>query len=74
MVWTSTWNSFQAPGKEFGAEIRKRYKWKFSGGPVAGTQCFHHRSIDSIPGLGIEIPHQAPACHSQKEKGKGIGI
>ena len=39
----------------------------FSGGLEVRTQCFHCRGQGSVPGMGTEIPHQATACHSQKQ-------
>ena len=44
--------------------------WKFSGGLVVRTQCFHCCGPSSIPGLGTEIPHQAAECPGQRKKKK----
>ena len=48
----------------------KLYLQEFTGGLVITTQLFHHYGLGSILGLGNELPHQAPAHHSQKEKEK----
>ena len=45
-------------------------RWKFAGGPVVRTQCFHCWDSDLIPGWGTRLL-QATA-HSQKEKQLGV--
>ena len=37
---------------------------------VLGTQHFQCCSLDSVPGLGTEIPHQAGACYTPPKKYK----
>ena len=41
---------------------------EFSGGLVVRTLCFHCCNLGSVPGLGIEIPHQAATWPEQKQK------
>ena len=48
-----------------GQVITTKYR-EFPGGLVVRTQHCHHCSLDSIPGLGTEIPHQATAHLGQK--------
>ena len=42
-----------------------RSAWEFPGGLVVGTRCFHCYGLESILGLGTQIPHQATACRAQ---------
>ena len=45
---------------------------EFSGGLVVGIWHFHRCSLDSVLGLGAEIPHQAAACCGPKNRGIGM--
>ena len=46
--------------------IKKWAEGEYPGSLVVRTWCFHPCSIRSIPGLGIEIPHQNTECRSRK--------
>ena len=46
---------------------------EFPGDLVVRTWCIYHGDPNSIPGLRTEIPHQAPACSSQKQNKTNYG-
>jgi len=47
---------------------RRVSRREFPGGLGVQTWCFHIRGPYSIPGLGMEIPHQSSAPHRQKTR------
>ena len=49
---------------------KKVYNWKFPGGPVVRTWCFHCQGLGSISAQGIKILQAS--WHSQKKKKKDI--
>ena len=48
--------------------LEEKREGEFPGGRVVRIWQFYHCGLDSVPGLGNEIPHQAAACNWQKKK------
>lgn len=49
-------------------EVKIYHQGELPCGLAIRTQLFHHCGPGLIPGLGVEIPHQAAACPGQKKR------